>query len=36
MRDLSKQIIHEAYEKCIRIVAPREEPDVYLFIGFFS
>jgi hypothetical protein len=29
-------IIQEAYEKCRRVVLPKEEPEVYLFIGFFS
>ncbi len=29
-------IIREAYERCIRIVPAKEEPDVYLFVGFFS
>lgn len=31
-----ENIVHEAYEKCLKIVSPREEPDVYLFVGFFS
>jgi hypothetical protein len=29
-------IINEAYERCIRIVPTKEEPEVYLFVGFFS
>lgn len=29
-------IIKEAYERCVRIIAPKEKPAVYLFIGFFS
>ncbi len=29
-------IIKEAYERCARIIAPKEKPPVYLFIGFFS
>lgn len=31
-----EEIIHEANKKCIRIVEPKKEPNVYLFIGFFS
>jgi hypothetical protein len=31
-----EKIIKEAYKKCLRIVSPKEEPEVYLFIGFFS
>jgi hypothetical protein len=31
-----EKIINEAYKKCVRIVPPKEEPDAYLFIGFFS
>ncbi len=29
-------IIKEAYERCIRVVPAKEEPEVYLFVGFFS
>ena len=29
-------IINEAYERCVRIVPTKEEPEVYLFVGFFS
>ena len=31
-----ENIIKEAYLKCKSIVFPKEEPEVYLFIGFFS
>lgn len=31
-----EKLIKEAYIKCINIKPPEEEPDVYLFIGFFS
>jgi hypothetical protein len=31
-----EKIIKDAYTKCISIVPSKEEPDVYLFIGFFS
>lgn len=31
-----EKIIEDAYERCINIVPPKEEPEVYLFIGFFS
>lgn len=31
-----EKIISEAYKKCTTIVPPKEEPEVYLFIGFFS
>ena len=31
-----EEIIKEAYEKCIKVVLPKEEPEVYLLIGFFS
>jgi len=31
-----EEIIEEACEKCIGIFSPAKEPDVYLFIGFFS
>ena len=31
-----EKIINQAYKKCIEIVPPEEEPDVYLFVGFFS
>ncbi len=29
-------IIHQAYQRCRDVRAPGEEPEVYLFIGFFS
>jgi hypothetical protein len=29
-------IIRRAYRKCRKLAAPREEPDVYLLVGFFS
>jgi len=29
-------IINEAYKRCIRIVPAKKEPEVYLFVGFFS
>ena len=31
-----EEIIKKAYEKCIKVVLPNEEPEVYLLIGFFS
>ena len=31
-----EKIIGRAYERCRMIVSPKEEPEVYLFIGFFS
>jgi hypothetical protein len=31
-----EKIVLEAFEKCIKIVPPEVEPEVYLFIGFFS
>lgn len=31
-----EEIIRETYEKCTRIVLPKEEPNVYLLVGFFS
>ncbi len=31
-----ENIIKEAYEKCRSIVSSKEEPEVYLLIGFFS
>jgi len=31
-----EKIIHEAYEECVNVVSPPEEPEIYLFIGFFS
>ena len=31
-----EEIIKEAHENCRRIVSPKEEPDVYLLVGFFS
>lgn len=31
-----ERIIKEAYKKCKNIAPPPKEPDVYLFIGFFS
>jgi hypothetical protein len=31
-----EEIIKEAYERCIRIVPVKDEPDVYLLVGFFS
>jgi hypothetical protein len=31
-----EKIIDEAYGKCLGVAAPPEEPDCYLFIGFFS
>ncbi len=31
-----EKIVQEAYEECIRVLSPKEEPQVYLFIGFFS
>jgi hypothetical protein len=29
-------IVNKAYERCTSVVAPKEKPAVYLFIGFFS
>jgi hypothetical protein len=31
-----EKLVHEAYVRCVEIFPPEEEPDVYLFIGFFS
>ena len=31
-----EKMVSEAYARCIRIVPPEEEPDIYLFVGFFS
>ena len=31
-----EKLVNEAYERCIDIIPPEEEPNVYLFIGFFS
>lgn len=31
-----EKIINQAYKRCIEIVLPRAEPEVYLFVGFFS
>lgn len=31
-----EEIIKEAYEKCVKVVLSKEEPEVYLLIGFFS
>lgn len=31
-----EKLIKSAYDKCLRIVSPPQEPEVYLFIGFFS
>ena len=31
-----EKLVIEAYERCINIIPTEEEPDVYLFIGFFS
>jgi hypothetical protein len=31
-----EKIINESYEKCRSIVSSKEEPEVYLLIGFFS
>lgn len=31
-----EKIIRDAYKVCCGIVSPREEPDVYLMVGFFS
>ncbi|NIM91986.1 MAG: hypothetical protein GTO17_13690 [Candidatus Aminicenantes bacterium] len=31
-----EQIIKEAYQKCRRLAPPKQEPNVYLLIGFFS
>lgn len=31
-----EKTINKAYKKCKSIVAPPEQPEVYLFIGFFS
>jgi len=31
-----EEIIIEAYQKCKKIVLPKEEPKVYLLMGFFS
>jgi hypothetical protein len=31
-----EKMVNEAYMKCCKIMPPEEEPDIYLFIGFFS
>ena len=31
-----EKIINHAYQRCIEIVPPGAEPDIYLFVGFFS
>jgi hypothetical protein len=31
-----EKMVSEAYEKCSEIMPPKEEPDVYLIMGFFS
>jgi len=31
-----EKIINESYEKCKSIVSSKEQPEVYLFVGFFS
>jgi hypothetical protein len=31
-----EKLINEAYVRCVEIFPPENEPDVYLFIGFFS
>jgi hypothetical protein len=31
-----EEIIQEAYQRCMKILSPRENPKVYLLIGFFS
>jgi hypothetical protein len=31
-----EKMVNETYVKCSKIMPPEEEPDVYLFIGFFS
>lgn len=31
-----EKIIKEAYENCIKIVSSKEEPEIHLFVGFFS
>ncbi len=31
-----EKIISESYERCRSIVSSKEEPEVYLFVGFFS
>ena len=31
-----EKIVNEAYVRCINIMPSEEEPDVYLFVGFFS
>jgi hypothetical protein len=31
-----ERMVNEAYVRCKEIMPPEEEPDVYLFIGFFS
>ncbi len=29
-------MLHQAYERCRDILVPNEEPEAYLFVGFFS
>ena len=31
-----EKVVNEAYVRCVEILPSEEEPDVYLFIGFFS
>lgn len=31
-----EKLIREAYQRCIDIIPSKEDPEVYLFIGFFS
>ena len=31
-----EEIIEEAFEKCLGVVSPPQEPEAYLFVGFFS
>jgi hypothetical protein len=31
-----EEIVAETYERCVELIAPQEEPDIYLFVGFFS
>lgn len=28
--------VTEAFIKCVKLIPPKEEPDIYLFVGFFS
>jgi len=31
-----EKIVKEAYKRCLAVVSPPQEPEAYLFVGFFS